>query len=177
MAGCWQRAYVGLGSNLGNRAAFLRGALAALDAEPGVRLMGVSPIYETDPVGVTDQPPFLNQVAELETVLTPDALLTRLLAIERAFGRERRVRWGPRTLDLDLLLYGDARIATERLCVPHPRMTERAFVLVPLADMAPDLVIPGTGRCVRDWVRLVGTKGVRRWKPIASETASAPTES
>jgi len=172
-----QTAYVGLGANLGNREAALRGALAALADAPGVRVLRVSPLYETDPVGVTDQPPFLNQVAELETDLAPDDLLALLLAIERRFGRRRRIRWGPRTLDLDLLLYGDAQIATERLHVPHPRMTERAFVLVPLADIAPDLVIPGTGRCVREWVGLVGTKGVRRWKPSASGTASAPIES
>jgi len=135
------RAYLGLGANLGDRDATIRAAVAAL---PDV--VAVSELRETDPVGVTDQPRFLNGVAALETELSPRALLERLLAVEHELGRERRERWGPRTIDLDLLLYGDAEIDEPGLTVPHPRLHERAFVLEPLAELAPGLVVPGRGR-------------------------------
>jgi 2-amino-4-hydroxy-6-hydroxymethyldihydropteridine diphosphokinase len=134
------RAYVGLGANLGNREGTIRAAVAQL---PGV--VAVSPLRETDPVGVTDQPQFLNGVAALETELPPRELLDVLLAVERGLGRERRERWGPRTIDLDLLLYGDEVIDEDGLTVPHPRLRERRFVLEPLADLAPKLVVPGLG--------------------------------
>jgi 2-amino-4-hydroxy-6-hydroxymethyldihydropteridine diphosphokinase len=133
-------AYVGLGANLGDREGTIRAAVAQL---PGV--VAVSPLRETDPVGVTDQPQFLNGVAELETELEPRELLDVLLAVERRLGRERRERWGPRTIDLDLLLYGDEVIDEDGLTVPHPRLRERRFVLEPLADLAPKLVVPGLG--------------------------------
>jgi 2-amino-4-hydroxy-6-hydroxymethyldihydropteridine diphosphokinase len=133
-------AYVGLGANLGDREATIRAAIAEL---PGV--LGVSTLRETDPVGVTDQPRFLNGVAALETGLQPQELLDLLLAVERRLGRERRERWGPRTIDLDLLLYGDEVIDEEGLTVPHPHLHERRFVLEPLAEIAPSLVIPGLG--------------------------------
>jgi 2-amino-4-hydroxy-6-hydroxymethyldihydropteridine diphosphokinase len=133
-------AYVGLGANLGDREATIRAAVAQL---PGV--VAVSPLRETDPVGVTDQPQFLNGVAALETELPPRELLDVLLAVERGLGRERRERWGPRTIDLDLLLYGDEAIDEDGLTVPHPRLRERRFVLEPLADLAPKLVVPGLG--------------------------------
>ena len=133
-------AYVGLGANLGDREATIRAAVAQL---PGV--VAVSPLRETDPVGVTDQPQFLNGVAALETELAPRELLDVLLAIERRLGRERRERWGPRTIDLDLLLYGDEVIDEDGLKIPHPRLHERRFVLEPLADLAPQLVVPGLG--------------------------------
>ena len=134
-------AYVGLGANLGDRDATIRAAIAEL---PGVVV--VSTLRETDPVGVTDQPRFLNGVAALETELPPRELLDRLLAVERGLGRERRERWGPRTIDLDLLLYGDEVIDEDGLTIPHPRLHERRFVLEPLAEIAPELVIPGQGR-------------------------------
>lgn len=134
-------AYVGVGSNLGDREATIR---AAIDALPGV--IAVSQLRETDPVGVTDQPAFLNGAVALETELSPRELLDRLLAVERELGRERRERWGPRTIDLDLLLYGDEAIDEAGLTVPHPRLHERRFVLEPLADIAPALVIQGHGR-------------------------------
>ena len=134
-------AYVGLGANLGDREETIRAAVAEL---PDV--VAVSPLRETDPVGVTDQPQFLNGVAALETELAPRELLDVLLAIERRLGRERRERWGPRTIDLDLLLYGDAVIDEDSLKIPHPRLHERRFVLEPLADLAPKLVVPGHGR-------------------------------
>jgi 2-amino-4-hydroxy-6-hydroxymethyldihydropteridine diphosphokinase len=134
------RAFVGLGANLGDREQTIRAAVAEL---PDV--VAVSPLRETDPVGVTDQPQFLNGVAALETELAPRELLDVLLAVERRLGRERRERWGPRTIDLDLLLYGDAVIDEDGLKIPHPRLHERRFVLEPLADLAPQLVVPGLG--------------------------------
>ena len=134
-------AYVGLGSNLGDREATIRAAIAAL---PG--LVAVSTLRETDPVGVVDQPRFLNGAARVETDLSARQLLDALLAIERELGRERRERWGPRTIDLDLLLYGDTAVAEDGLTVPHPRLHERRFVLEPLAELDPALVVPGRGR-------------------------------
>ena len=134
------RAYVGVGANLGDREAMIR---SAVDALPGV--VAVSELRETDPVGVVDQPPFLNGAAALETELSPRDLLRALLVVERELGRERRERWGPRTIDLDLLLYGEERIDEPGLTVPHPRLHERRFALEPLADLDPELAIPGRG--------------------------------
>jgi 2-amino-4-hydroxy-6-hydroxymethyldihydropteridine diphosphokinase len=131
------RAYVGLGSNLGDRAAYLLLGLSALSRLPKTHLLRLSPVYETDPVG-PPQPPYLNMVAELETELSPKGLLAEMLRVEKALGRERRERWGPRTLDLDLLLYGDLVLEEAGLSVPHPRLHERAFVLVPLLDLLPE---------------------------------------
>ncbi len=127
-------AYVGLGSNLGMREEFLKSAIACLRAMGSIR---PSSVYETEPVGYTQQPPFLNMVVELQTVLPPLGLLKQLLAIEHEHGRTRDIRFGPRTLDLDLLLYDDEYICLRILQVPHPRMWERAFVLVPLAELVP----------------------------------------
>jgi 2-amino-4-hydroxy-6-hydroxymethyldihydropteridine diphosphokinase len=141
------RVFVGLGSNLGDREASLRAALDALAAEPGIAIASVSSFRDTDPVGLTEQPRFLNAVAVLETELAPRAVLERLLAVERGLGRTREgPRFGPRTIDLDLLVYGDARIAEPGLEVPHPRLHERRFVLEPLAELDPALVVPGHGR-------------------------------
>ena len=143
------RAYVGLGSNRGDRASHLAGAFAALDAEPEIALIARSTAIETAAVGGPPQPEYLNAVAAIETTLAPDALLARLQAIERALGRRPGgVRWGPREIDLDLLLYGDRVIDEPALRVPHPRLAERAFVLVPLVEIAPDAVHPGRGRTV-----------------------------
>ena len=141
------RAFVGLGSNLGDREATILRALARLKEESEIRVVRVSTLRETDPVGYVDQPQFLNGVVELETELPARGLLTRLLAIERKLGRTRRdgPPLGPRTIDLDLLLYGDEIIAQAGLQVPHPRMHERRFVLEPLAELAPSLVVPGRG--------------------------------
>jgi 2-amino-4-hydroxy-6-hydroxymethyldihydropteridine diphosphokinase len=139
-------AYVGLGSNLGDREAAIARALELLDDPPELRLVGVATVRETAPLGVVDQPPFLNTAARLETTLGPRELLDRLLAVERGLGRVRTgQRWGPRTLDLDLLLYGDAVLDEPGLTVPHPRLHERRFVLEPLCELAPDLVVPGRG--------------------------------
>ena len=140
------RAYVGLGANLGDREGTLLAAVDALAAEDGVRLVAVSTLRETEPVGVGDQPRFLNGVAALDTTLAARELLGLLLAIEQRFGRIRLAgEHGPRTLDLDLLLYGDDEIDEPGLTVPHPRLHERRFVLEPLAELAPALVVPGRG--------------------------------
>jgi 2-amino-4-hydroxy-6-hydroxymethyldihydropteridine diphosphokinase len=140
------RAYVGLGANLGDRAAMLRAALEQLAAEPGIELVAVSAFRETDPVGVADQPRFLNAAAAVETDLGPRVLLDRLLGIERRLGRTRAgPRFGPRTIDLDLLLYGDEQVDEPGLELPHPRLHERLFALEPLAELDPELVVPGRG--------------------------------
>ena len=174
------RAYVGLGANVGDARRTLTDAVAALRDLPGARLRGVSPLYRTRPVGVADQPDFLNAVAALDVPAGLDrpagavALLVALKDLEREFGRRQRRRWGPRELDLDLLLFGRARLAIERppagvslsasvgpaaaprlLEVPHPSMPERLFVLAPLADLAPRLVPPG-------WRITVGTAAKHR---------------
>jgi len=140
------RAYVGLGANLGDRAAMLRAALEQLASEPEIALVAVSGFRETDPVGITEQPRFLNAAAAVDTELPARQLLDRLLAVERRLGRTRTgPRFGPRTIDLDLLLYGDAEIAEEGLQVPHPRLHERLFALEPLAELDAALVVPGRG--------------------------------
>lgn len=144
------RAYIGLGGNLGDRSGYLDRALRRLEREPGIQVVGVSEVRETEPVGYADQPPFLNAAAALETDLSAPDLLDRLLAVERELGRERTgPRYGPRTIDLDLLLYGEETVEEPGLVVPHPRLAERRFVLEPLLDLDPDLVLPD-GRRVRD---------------------------
>jgi 2-amino-4-hydroxy-6-hydroxymethyldihydropteridine diphosphokinase len=140
------RAYIGIGSNLNDPADQVGQAFQALADLPVSRLAARSPCYRTAPVGgPTDQPDYLNAAAALETALTPDALLAALQAIENAQGRVRAERWGPRTLDLDLLLYGSITRDDPRLTLPHPRLHQRAFVLYPLHDIAPELIIPGQG--------------------------------
>jgi 2-amino-4-hydroxy-6-hydroxymethyldihydropteridine diphosphokinase len=141
------RAYVGLGSNLGDREAYVRAALGALGVEPGIEVVAVSTFRDTEPVGVVDQPRFLNAVAAIETTLSARPLLDRLLAIERRLGRTRTgARFGPRTIDLDLLVYGEERLDEPGLEVPHPRLHERRFALEPLAELDSQLVVPGHGR-------------------------------
>jgi 2-amino-4-hydroxy-6-hydroxymethyldihydropteridine diphosphokinase len=173
-----QRAWVALGSNLGDRQENLAFALREIAALPSTRLLECSPLYETDPVAPVGQRLYLNAVASLETVLSPQALLGTLLEIERRAGRERKQgeRWSARTLDLDLLLFGDSggiRIDEPGLRLPHPRLAERAFVLVPLSDVAPDLVHPEVGRTVRELLgALPGAEagchppGVRLFEPV-----------
>jgi 2-amino-4-hydroxy-6-hydroxymethyldihydropteridine diphosphokinase len=140
------RAYVGLGANLGDRERTLQAAVAALAAEPEIKVVAVSALRETEPVGVGEQPPFLNGAVALDTTLSASELLDRLLAVEQRFGRVRVPgEHGPRTLDLDLLLFGDEEIDEPGLTVPHPRLHERRFVLEPLVDLAPGVVVPGRG--------------------------------
>jgi 2-amino-4-hydroxy-6-hydroxymethyldihydropteridine diphosphokinase len=141
------RAFVGLGSNLGEREVTLRAAVKRMRALPDTEVSRVSSFRDTEPVGNLDQPRFLNGAVELETALSARALLGALLELERAFGRDRNAGppLGPRTLDLDLLLYGDQTIDEPLLTVPHPRLHERRFVLEPLVELDPDLEIPGQG--------------------------------
>jgi 2-amino-4-hydroxy-6-hydroxymethyldihydropteridine diphosphokinase len=153
------RTFVALGGNLGDTRATLRQAIDALGSLPGTRLLAHSRFYRTPPWGLREQPSFLNAVAELETGLAPRELLDALLDIERGAGRIRDgERWGPRTLDLDLLYMEGVVLHEERLTLPHPRMAERAFVLLPLAELAPDLDLPGQGR-VDDLLAALDTTG------------------
>jgi 2-amino-4-hydroxy-6-hydroxymethyldihydropteridine diphosphokinase len=134
---------LGLGANLGDLEANILSALKELSALPTIKLTAVSSLYETAPVGVTDQPNFVNAVAEIETTLTPDALLETILALEKNRGRVRTQRWGPRVIDIDILLHGNVQRESPTLTLPHPRLEERDFALVPLAEIAPNLILPG----------------------------------
>ena len=134
--------YLSLGSNLGDRLGNLREALERLRRLQGVAVERVSAVYESEPVGVTDQPRFLNLAARISTTLEPQALLQAVKAIERELGRRPGPRWGPRPIDIDVLLYSDQTLQTPQLTLPHPEMLRRAFVLVPLAEIAPDLALP-----------------------------------
>ena len=154
------RAFVGLGANLGDPVVQITKAMASLAKLDKTRMVRSSSLYRTAPIGLADQPEFVNAVALLDTALVPRELLDALLEIERAAGRERSFPNAPRLLDLDLLLYGERRIDTPGLVVPHPRMHERAFVLAPLVEIAPDAVIPGHGRAA-DLLRAVGDQDVR----------------
>jgi 2-amino-4-hydroxy-6-hydroxymethyldihydropteridine diphosphokinase len=140
------RAYVGLGANLGDREATLRAAVDRLGALEGVAVVAISTLRETEPVGYVDQPRFLNGAVAVETELAPAELLAALLAVERSLGRTREgPRYGPRTVDLDLLVYGQELVDEPGLTVPHPRLHERAFALEPLAELDPGLLVPGRG--------------------------------
>lgn len=144
-----RRAYLGIGSNLGDRLANLQGAVDGLGAVDGVALVAVSRVYETDPVGGPEQPEFFNAVVAVQTTMTSHELLAVAQRLERDAHRVRTEHWGPRTLDVDVLLVGDEVLDTPDLVVPHPRMWERGFVLAPLAELAPDLVRPGDWPGVR----------------------------
>jgi 2-amino-4-hydroxy-6-hydroxymethyldihydropteridine diphosphokinase len=150
--------YLGLGGNVGDPAANMGKALRALSADGAIRITAVSQLYRTPPWGKLDQPAFLNACARIETDLSPEPLLERCLATEHALKRERIERWGPRTIDIDVLLLGRVRFSSALLTLPHPRMTERAFVLVPLAEIAPDLVVEG--RSLPIWLEGLDTAGI-----------------
>ncbi|MEF2550622.1 2-amino-4-hydroxy-6-hydroxymethyldihydropteridine diphosphokinase [Aurantimonas sp. A2-1-M11] len=152
------RAYLGLGGNIGDPAANMAAALRRIDARDDTAVAAVSRLYRTPPWGKTDQPDFVNACAAVDTTLSPPELLALCLATERAFKRERRERWGPRTLDLDVLDYAGMPHADETLTLPHPRVTERAFVLVPLGDIAPELTFDG--RSVADWIAAADPEGI-----------------
>ena len=152
-------AFIGLGANLDRPTEQVRAGLQALDELRETRLAAVSSLYRTAPVGYLEQPDFINAVARLETALTARTLLEALLGIEREQGRVRAFANAPRTLDLDLLLYGDTVVSEPGLTIPHPRMHERAFVMVPLAEIAPDALVPGRGHA-RDLVRTLDTASV-----------------
>lgn len=152
-------AYIALGSNLGDRAAHLRGAIQAMNALPDTRVAAESKVYQTAPVGPPGQGPYLNAAVQLDTSLEPHALLNELREIEKQHGRERREKWGARTLDLDILLYDDRVIDTDTLTIPHPHMHERDFVLKPLCDIAPDLVHPRQDHTVRQLLAVLSQNG------------------
>jgi 2-amino-4-hydroxy-6-hydroxymethyldihydropteridine diphosphokinase len=142
------RAHLSLGSNVGDRASHLKDALSAMGGHPHIALTAVSRIYQTAPVGKLDQPDFLNMAAEIETELTPEDLLSVLKSIEARIGRQPAERWGPRLIDIDIILYENERIQSDSLSVPHPEFRRRAFVLVPLAEIAAEAHDPETGQSV-----------------------------
>ncbi|WP_274654946.1 2-amino-4-hydroxy-6-hydroxymethyldihydropteridine diphosphokinase [Paenibacillus humicola] len=166
-------AYIALGSNIGDRVHLLQEALERLDGHPRIGVERVSGVYETDPVGFTDQPPFLNMAAELRTSLDPLELLHVMLDVENELGRTREIRWGPRTIDLDLLLADDIVMTQDELTLPHPRMMERAFVLVPLRDVLPaghpfyEKVSEAADKAAS-----VGEEGIMLWNTINWRTVS-----
>lgn len=160
----WARVVVAMGANLGDRAAALESAVEALSATPGVRVEAVSPVYETEPVGGPEQGAYLNAVALLTTRLDARAFLGRLQEVEASHGRTREVRWGPRTLDLDVIRFGDLVSDDPGLTLPHPRVHERAFVLVPWSRVDPDADLPGHGRVADLAVQVADRDGVRVWE-------------
>ncbi|BAU26166.1 2-amino-4-hydroxy-6-hydroxymethyldihydropteridine diphosphokinase [Aneurinibacillus soli] len=162
------RVFFGLGSNMGDKEGTLQEAVRLLDAVSGIQVLRSSSLYETDPVGYVEQDVFYNLVLEADVILPPQALLEETQRIEQQLGRTRDIRWGPRTVDIDILLYGEQQEDTEALCIPHPRMAERAFVLVPLAELVPHQVIPMPARVnvlIEELLsNLEHTDGVRRSK-------------
>jgi 2-amino-4-hydroxy-6-hydroxymethyldihydropteridine diphosphokinase len=155
--------FISLGSNLGDRLSFLRAAVKSIDQLPETTVTQASSVYETEPVGVENQPFFLNAVAECDTGLNPTTLLLRLRAIEEDLGRRTRVRWGPREIDLDLLYYDDLILESEGVSIPHPEIAHRRFVLMPLNEIAPDIVDPRSHETVRELLqRTEDPHGVHR---------------
>ena len=162
------KAFIGLGSNLGEREAMIRQALEAITRLPGTQLLRASSLYDPEPQGEVDQPNFLTAVAQIDTELTARQLLWNMLLIEKRLGRVRTQRWGPRTIDLDLLLYGNLIVEEPDLVVPHPELTRRSFVLVPLVELDPLLVHPGTGETLLSHLSRLNTRppvkrGSRLW--------------
>lgn len=156
-------AYISLGSNMGNRLEFLQEAVGLLNETKQIEVLKLSSVYETAPVGYVDQAAFLNIVVELKTLLTPHELLSKCNDIEDLLGRKRVVRWGPRTVDLDILLYNEENMKTEDLIIPHPRMAERGFVLVPLIEINPDVIDPRTKQAFSNLVH-DQKEGVHLWR-------------
>jgi 2-amino-4-hydroxy-6-hydroxymethyldihydropteridine diphosphokinase len=161
-----ERVWLGLGGNIGEPASAMASALQILDGDGDTKVVAVSSLYRTPPWGKTDQPDFLNAAAEIVTGHAPRALLALCLDAERALKRERRERWGPRIIDIDILLYGNRAVHEAGLDIPHPRMLERAFVLAPLAEIAPELSI--SGKPVSGWLVAVDATGVAR-QPTAAD--------
>jgi 2-amino-4-hydroxy-6-hydroxymethyldihydropteridine diphosphokinase len=158
-------AYISLGSNMGDRANFLKTALETLVSAYPIELVNVSSIYETDPVGYTDQDLFLNMVAQIHTGLSPFELLDACSETETRLGRKREIHWGPRTIDLDILLFNEENIITERLVIPHPRMFERSFVIIPLLEISPETKLPSLNKTLSEVTdELSDKEGVRIWK-------------
>jgi 2-amino-4-hydroxy-6-hydroxymethyldihydropteridine diphosphokinase len=168
------KAFISLGTNIGDRFQYLSLAIKELEKHEQIEVVDESSIYETDPVGYVNQAAFLNMVVLVITGLSSHELLTECLRIELELGRKREIRWGPRTIDLDILLYNQENIETEDLIIPHPRMKERAFVLVPLLEIGSDLLNPSL--CDINIHELQQKEGVRLWKRKSGEDAFAPIE-
>lgn len=154
------RAVLGLGGNIGDSRKLIAAAIGRLAAHPEIRVEQVSALYLTPPWGKIDQPAFLNAAIRIDTTLSPRALLEVILDVEGQLGRQRLERWGPRLIDIDILLYGTVEMDEPGLHIPHPRLKERAFALVPLIDVLPDAVI--SGKPARDWLKLIGSSGIQR---------------
>lgn len=163
----WQTAYIGLGSNIGDRGQYLDQAIRLLHAESLITVEKCSHVYETAPIGFTEQPSFLNQVIRVNTGMPPQSLLANMLAVEQKLGRKRELRWGPRTIDLDLLLYNESVLNLTDLILPHPRMFERAFVMIPLMDVL-DIETSGVSESILEALeKLDGKDGVKLWKEVS----------
>lgn len=157
-------AFLSIGTNLGDRERYLLAAMESLEKK-SIKILAKSPIYETEPVGFADQPNFLNMVIQIATDLSAEELLMETMGIEKEQHRVRVKRWGPRTLDLDILFFGDQVIDEPHLLVPHPRASERAFIVLPLKDIAPDFIHPVLGVSIQELAKNVpGKEGVKKWK-------------
>jgi 2-amino-4-hydroxy-6-hydroxymethyldihydropteridine diphosphokinase len=171
-------ALIALGSNIGNRYDNLTNAIKILTAYSDIQLVNYSSVYETDPVGYVEQDLFLNMVIEIKTALSALELLERCLKVESELGRKREIRWGPRTIDLDILTFNQENIETEKLIVPHPRMLERAFVMIPLLEIKPNLHLLGMEKPITALLNeLPDKEGVRIWKRKNGEDVFEPIES
>lgn len=170
-------AYIALGANLGDREHTLLEAIRRLDAHPDIQVLRCSDLYETEPVGYVDQPSFINMAIAVKTTLRPQELLRYMLHVEQELGRVRSIHWGPRTVDLDLLFIEGVTLQTAELELPHPRMEERAFVLIPLADILPEHDLSGLTDIVQSAMkRLDGKDGIQRWNICSWRSVSAPSE-
>ncbi len=159
------RVYIGLGTNIGNRESNLKDAISELAAVPEIEIISLSSIYETNPVGYLEQGKFLNMVVCINTTFDAQTLLVTCMKIEQNLGRKREIRWGPRTIDLDILLYNQENIVTKNLIVPHPRMLDRAFVVIPLVEIDKDIILPNMEKPIREIMDDIPEKeGVRIWK-------------
>jgi 2-amino-4-hydroxy-6-hydroxymethyldihydropteridine diphosphokinase len=168
-------AFIGLGSNIGNRYDYLTKAIEKLVKHPKIKMVKTSSVYETDPVGYEEQDLFLNMVIEVWTDWSALELLDYCLKVELELGRKREIFWGPRTIDLDILLYNQENIKSEKLIVPHPRMLERNFVMIPLSEIKPDIIIPNTEKPLETWINeLPNKEGVRVWKRKNGEDVFEP---
>jgi 2-amino-4-hydroxy-6-hydroxymethyldihydropteridine diphosphokinase len=168
-------AFIALGSNIGNRYDYLTEAIKQLESHLEISMVNISSVYETDPVGYEDQDLFLNMVIEVMTSLRADELLDICLKLELTLGRKREIIWGPRTIDLDILLYNQENIETEKLIIPHPRMLERNFVMIPLSEIKPDIIIPNTDKPLEALIKeLPNKEGVRLWKRKNGEDVFEP---
>lgn len=171
-------AFIGLGSNMGDRFRYLVKAVELLTANSAIQLVNYSSVYETDPVGYEDQNLFLNMVIEVKTSLEAEKLLDLCLQTELELGRKREIKWGPRTIDLDILLYNQENIETEKLIIPHPRMVERAFVMIPLLEVKPEIQFPEKSKFLDvNLDQLLETEGVRLWKRRSGADVFALIES